>query len=320
MTAFGKALRHLLFLAVAYALLGASAAIAGKISFLGAPMFTWQGTQVVLYLPAMQSSYPFGTTSGALRVELVASSTPLPAADSDFVLASKGIPKFAGGEVRGPVATPMLPFNPPPDGWYYVSIRVMEATGSGAVQRDIFIFPNTLPFGNAPNPYQTAPELASVVEFYNVALDHYFMTADVAEIVGLDGGGSWVRTGYSFKALKSNQTSVAGSAPVCRLYGNPAKGLDSHFYSASVAECLQVPQQFVDSWLLESDSVFRVWLADAQTGACPGDTVPVYRVFNNRTDANHRYTPSLEVLAEMLARGYTGEGYGKPAVAFCAAP
>jgi len=320
MTAFGKTLRHLLFVAGAYALLGNSAATAGKISFLGAPMFSWQGTQVVLYLPAVQSSYPFGTTSGAVRVELVASSTPVPVADSDYVLASKNLPKFAGGEVRGPMTTPILPFKPPPDGWYYMSIRIMEATGSGAVQRDIYVFSNTLPFGNAPNPYQTAPELASVVEFYNAALDHYFMTADVGEIAGLDAGGSWVRTGYSFRALKTNQTTVAGTAPVCRLYGNPSKGLDSHFYSASVAECLQVPRKFVDSWLLESDSVFRVWLADVQTGACPANTVPVYRVFNNRTDANHRYTPSVEVLAEMLARGYTGEGYGNPAVAFCAAP
>jgi hypothetical protein len=60
-------------------------------------------------------------------------------------------------------------------------------------------------------------------------------------------------------------------------------------------------------------------LPDTGTGACAGGDVPVYRLWNGRTDSNHRYTTSPAVKATMLAQGYVAEGYGPDQVAMCAA-
>jgi hypothetical protein len=45
----------------------------------------------------------------------------------------------------------------------------------------------------------------------------------------------------------------------------------------------------------------------------------VYRLYNNRADANHRYTDQLHLFVFMKAKGYIAEGDGSPAlpVAFC---
>ena len=53
-------------------------------------------------------------------------------------------------------------------------------------------------------------------------------------------------------------------------------------------------------------------------GACPAGTMPVYRVFDNRADANHRYTTSRAIRDQMVAMGYIAEGYGDDAVIMCA--
>ena len=81
---------------------------------------------------------------------------------------------------------------------------------------------------------------------------------------------------------------------------------------------MRVYLNYSSDWLFESDNVFQIYLPDGTTGACPGATVPVYRLWNQRTDSNHRYTTSAAIKAEMLAAGYVGEGYGPNAVAMCA--
>ena len=68
----------------------------------------------------------------------------------------------------------------------------------------------------------------------------------------------------------------------------------------------------------ESTSVFYIALPDLSTGVCPAGTVPVYRLYNNRADTNHRYTTSLAIRSQMIAKGYIPEGYGPNAVAMCA--
>ena len=72
------------------------------------------------------------------------------------------------------------------------------------------------------------------------------------------------------------------------------------------------------SFELESASAFYIELPDEITGACPAGTVPVYRLWNQRVDSNHRYTTDSSVKAQMLAKGYVAEGYGPNAVAMCA--
>jgi hypothetical protein len=160
-------------------------------------------------------------------------------------------------------------------------------------------------FGSA----RAAP--VDAIEYYDAALDHYFVTAIPAEIAALDGGQfpGWQRTGLSFQVYDTS-TALAGVVPVCRFYGLPSAGLDSHFYSASVDECAEVKQKFPFAWKLESDDVFEVFLPDPATGQCPAGSIPIYRAWNNRVDSNHRYTTDLSVLQAMLAKGYLAEGYG----------
>jgi hypothetical protein len=156
------------------------------------------------------------------------------------------------------------------------------------------------------------------VEFYNAALDHYFTTAIPGEIAALDGGqqAGWARTGDSFVAWVSVAVAAGGATPVCRIYIPPAFG-NSHFYSASPAECAAVRERF-PAFVFEADEVMAVQLPNPVSGACPGGTQPVFRLWNMRADTNHRYTTDRDVRATMIGRGHVPEGYGDEGVAFCA--
>lgn len=165
----------------------------------------------------------------------------------------------------------------------------------------------------------SAPTPVQVIEYYHVGLDHYFVTADAGEISALDGGKfvGWARTGSQFTAYSPTPASV-GKNSVCRFYGRPEAGLDSHFYSGAPDECAAVLAKFPSSWMLESGDVFQIEMPDRATGACSATTIPVFRLFNNRLDANHRYTIDINTRNAMLARGYITEGYGPDGVVFCA--
>jgi PKD repeat protein len=165
---------------------------------------------------------------------------------------------------------------------------------------------------------QTAPQV-QIVEYYHSGLDHYFVTADPDEMAALDTGRltGWTRTGYQFTGFARSPLDISKST-VCRFYGLPQAGLNSHFYSGSQAECAAVMTQFASSWMLESSDVFQIVMPDVVSGACPASMVPVYRLFNNRADANHRYVTDASVRDSMLAKGYISEGYGPDSVTFCA--
>jgi hypothetical protein len=148
----------------------------------------------------------------------------------------------------------------------------------------------------------------AVVEFYNAALDHYFLSTSAVEIDNLDSGRTvgWVRTGLRFLAFSG---PAAGASPVCRIYRAPGFG-DSHFYSASPAECEQTAAQHPVDWIYESPNVFYVRLPNTTTGACPAGTAAVYRFFNTAT-TNHRYTTEQVIRDQMIASPrWIAEGYG----------
>ena len=168
--------------------------------------------------------------------------------------------------------------------------------------------------------YQIAADVATplvnAIEYYNANLDHYFVTTLPIEIAKLDGGiiSGWSRTGLIFHAFPS---ATAGASPVCRFYIPPALG-DSHFFSASSSECAATKARF-PQFFDESDNVMWIALPNTTTGACPTGTIPVYRLWNQRIDSNHRYVADPAVRAQMIARGYLPEGYGD-GVAMCAPP
>ena len=151
------------------------------------------------------------------------------------------------------------------------------------------------------------PQKVDVIEYYNAAQDHYFITALAQEIQALDTGvfAGWKRTGYAFKAYFA---PAQGFAPVCRFYIPPGYG-DSHFYSASPAECAQALAQY-PFFTYESPNVFYIGLPDTTTGICQMGTTPVYRIWDNRIDSNHRYATSTAVVDQMRALGWIPEGYG----------
>jgi hypothetical protein len=73
------------------------------------------------------------------------------------------------------------------------------------------------------------PHSLTVVEFYNAALDHYFITWIPDEIAGFDTGTTargWTRTGLTFNVYKQQGS---GTSAVCRYYLPPQYG-DSHFF------------------------------------------------------------------------------------------
>ena len=168
----------------------------------------------------------------------------------------------------------------------------------------------------------------TVYEYYNVYLDHYFLTAtpdEIASIARGSAGPGWVRTGWTFQAYPVDAPFPAGSyycppggcgTPVARFYGKPG-GPNSHFYTADPAEAagLEVAQS---EWALERNE-FAIDVPSGKDGAgsCAAGLVPVYRLYNNgfalHVDGNHRYVTDAGERAKMQAKGWIDEG-----VRFCA--
>ena len=157
------------------------------------------------------------------------------------------------------------------------------------------------------------------VEFYNVNLDHYFITADGAEQINIDRGSAgpgWFRTGDSFNTFAPGSPSTV---PVCRFYGSVSPGPNSHFYTLDPGECqhlkdLQATQPASQPRWNYEDIAFANFATTASS--CPGGTTPVYRYYNNgfpTRDSNHRFVASRDADAFMVSQGWLYEG-----VAMCA--
>ncbi len=154
-----------------------------------------------------------------------------------------------------------------------------------------------------------------VIEFFNTTLNHYFITASAAEAAVIDQGGAgpgWVRTGKTFAAYPSAAEASAGAVPVCRFYGTPGKGPNSHFYTAHVSECEGVKQD--PGWTYEG---LAFYIQVPSGGSCPAGTQAVSRNYNQRwqqNDSNHRYSTDQAIYNQMIAAGWSAEG-----IVFCAA-
>jgi hypothetical protein len=163
---------------------------------------------------------------------------------------------------------------------------------------------------NAPNPTRQT----LIVEYYYPPFDDYFLTANPAEIEGLDNGvhPGWVRTGLTFLAYSDPATAPADASPVCRFYVLPQAG-DSHFYSADPAECAATAIRFAGTWVEESPALFYIQLPNPTTGACPANTRAVFRFLNNVNGLHHRYAAEVGVRDSIIQDGgWTQEGYGNP--------
>jgi len=170
-----------------------------------------------------------------------------------------------------------------------------------------------------PAPGATGTALA--IEYFDAFLGHYFITTLASEQAALDAGAiaGWKRTGAWFTAYAPGQGVADGARAVCRYYGRPEAGLDTHFYSASASECAAVAQRFPDAWILESAELFDVALPDQASGECVPGHLPVYRLWNGGASSNHRYTTDASTRRSMIAAGWIAEGYGGSGIAMCSA-
>ncbi len=184
--------------------------------------------------------------------------------------------------------------------------------GSGLLDTSLAL-QSTIP-GVSVAPPGTVP----VIEYYRGDKDHYFMSADPAEIAFVDSalGGIFQRTGELFYAWIDPLLAPVGAVPVCRFYGSATALIDSHYYTANATECQFILSHYPGIWTLERAAAFYVLLPDA-SGSCPAGTLPVYRFFNNRQDANQRHTIDLSVRRAMLNRAWVPQGVPPDQVIFC---
>jgi hypothetical protein len=182
-------------------------------------------------------------------------------------------------------------------------IRMAQVTGG---RPDLLTLDVHVPFANTQGE-------SRAVEFWNEITNHYFMAAHQGEIDGILAGAAgpgWHSTGETFKVFTNppGPDSPAGIAPVCRFYGVPAGGPNSHFFTASTEECTIVRNS--PGWFYEGVG-FYIRRVDANPRRCPLGLLSVNRAYNNRAaqnDSNHRFTTSDSTIREMGERGWGVEG------------
>ena len=181
-------------------------------------------------------------------------------------------------------------------------IRMAQVTGG---RPDVLTVDVHVPFANAGGE-------AGVLEYYNTTLNHYFLATgpDIDFIDTGRAGPGWIRTGESFKAWPQMPSdTLVAAAPVCRFYGAPAGGPNSHFFSSTAADCALLKRPG-SGWFYEGD--FWYIRPVPASGRCPDGYLGVHRLYNNRywpfNDSNHRFTTSDSTYAEMVRKGWIGEG------------
>ncbi len=87
------------------------------------------------------------------------------------------------------------------------------------------------------------------------------------------------------------------AVPVCRFFGTPGNGPNSHFYTVDANECAMVKQD--PNWIFEA---IAFYIDVPQNATCGTGTTPIYRSFYpgaNLTLANHRFLPDLTMFEHM---------------------
>lgn len=274
----------------------------------------WQGNRLTVTHAGVAKSITFGNnlpSNTANKRVLVATSgyQALGLAAPDFMIPDRFLPTDGGSLNYAGVDV--------------VTFNALPTDGANAFYRGGRIDVNTATnFAGNASTVPAGP--ITNVEFFNQGLNHYFLSGLQPDIDALDTGriAGWARTGLSFKAFPSQASGGAGVNPVCRFLIPPEHG-NSHFFSASPAECATINAKIgVDpnysGYIDETDAAFFIALPNTTTGACPAGTIPVYRLWNQRADSNHRYTTSVDVKNQMIAANYVAEGYGPDAVIMCA--
>src|SRR5690606_31197772 len=145
-----------------------------------------------------------------------------------------------------------------------------------------------------------------IMEYYHEEPNHYFRTAnyDQVSLVRAGAFGDWIETEEIILTWRG--LTEIGVLPVCRFYGTPGIGPNSHFYTVDPVECETVKRD--PGWTYEGVPFYA---KRAVAGNCPTNSSPVYRYYNNgweRNDSNHRYATHLDDLTAMKRAGWVLEG------------
>ena len=95
----------------------------------------------------------------------------------------------------------------------------------------------------------------------------------------------------------ANPADSTTAVPVCRFFGTPGEGPNSHFYTADAAECALVKQNPL--WTFEA---IAFYIEPAPSGSCKAGTTPIYRSFYpgaNVSQSNHRFLPDMTMFEHM---------------------
>jgi len=221
-----------------------------------------------------------------------------------------------------PVGTVYYKFGPtagnPVPHWYQIPAVVSGNTvrfsiTDGALGDDDLSANGTLVDQGGP-----ASHLATVVEYYHEAFDHYFITNRPDEIAKLDNGTfvGWARTGLTFNAYPR---ASAGGASVCRFFSTAFAPKSSHFYSPFPTDCATLRAS--PDWQFEAEGDQAFYMPVGASGSCVAGTAPIYRLYNDGQGGapNHRYTTDSNARALMISKGWVIEGIG-PGFAFMCSP
>ena len=286
------------------------------------------GFDVILSAPVPVECAPGGTF--AVTLALAGTATAPGQQDADYVIGGTGV-SSAGASItaafpaNGLATIVTISAMPVQDNLAEGSetVTLTVAAGSGN-----YAGVGTIASGRITDitPPPVVVEYVDTADFPDSPGGHFFYSADPAEQAAVDAGrsGQFHRTGREFLP--------GGPSPVCRFYGSPSPGPNSHFFTVDVDECnalravqiAPVPAT-VQQWNYEGIdySVTPAVTAADGTRSCPANTQPVHRAYNNAFpptgprnpwDSGHRFTPVQADIVAMVAQGWRDEG-----IAFCAA-
>ncbi len=231
-----------------------------------------------------------------------------PSTFSGIPLGKKVIGNFSSGGVINSMWT-LVPFSREVPAGYYPTLLVTRDDGT-----------NNWPFSVALSGSTTLLDAnsltAGMFEFYAPSLNHFFITANVAEAANLADNPQlgWRPTGDVQIQFNRGLQGVGGASGVCRFYGHPTIGPNSHFYTADPGECnflrqLQASTPFGRPRWNYEEIAFASFVPSF--GQCPSGQAPIVRFYNNgaaANDSNHRYVSTQANFNTMAAAGWRNEG------------
>ncbi len=161
----------------------------------------------------------------------------------------------------------------------------------------------------------------TLTEYYHAGLDYYFLTGRDTDKAALDTVPAFARTGQEIKMYR--QANIDTRPLERHFFARIAKAgaRGSHFFTVQPEEQVLLAGLNPTNAALDAKPVLEgvegYAIPKSVVGACPSDTVPVYRAFKGAPrfvdDGNHRFSTNLAQHQDMVNRlGWTDEG-----IVFC---